>query len=140
MSFLAGRLAAKEGAYFLQESKQAVSRLASQKKLSPLPISSSSSSPEALSDVLPEVLRHSLPSKIFQDLSVSTSSQYSASKWVLHFDPNKVSSVSSDVLNPLRAFVSLPQVSFGPKRSYFFPPFSQFLCICFFLVDLMVSK
>ncbi|KAL7000045.1 hypothetical protein U1Q18_001194 [Sarracenia purpurea var. burkii] len=114
MSFLAGRLAATEGAYFLQESKHAVGRLA-QKTKTKLP--STSQSPienEALADVLPEVLRHSLPSKIFQsppDSSLSTSS-----KWVLESHPNDSSSVSRDALNPLRAYVSLPQVTFGPKR------------------------
>jgi hypothetical protein len=66
--------------------------------------------------VLPEVLRHSLPSKIFgkpyEPSSLSTSS-----KWALRSDhPNSSSTVSPDVLNPLRAYVSLPQVTFGPKR------------------------
>ncbi|KZV31379.1 hypothetical protein F511_05483 [Dorcoceras hygrometricum] len=88
MSFLAGRLASTEGAYFLQESKQTV-------------------------------LRHSLPPKIFQSsLENSNSSTLSSpSKWVLQSDPTNVGVVvSSDALNPLRAYVSLPQVTFGPKR------------------------
>jgi hypothetical protein len=115
MSFLPGRLAGAEGAYFLQESKRAVTRLA--QKTKPNLQSSTSPSPiqnEALADVLPEVLRHSLPSKIFQpppDSSLST-----ASKWVLQSHPNNSSSVSRDALNPLRAYVALPQVTFGPKR------------------------
>ncbi|PSS16135.1 Ribosomal RNA small subunit methyltransferase [Actinidia chinensis var. chinensis] len=116
MSFLAGRLAATEGAYFLQESKHAVGRIVqNQKTKSRLP--STPQSPieyEAHADVLPEVLRHSLPSKIFQpppDSSLST-----ASKWVLQSDPNNMSLVSRDALNPLRAYVSLPQVTFGPRR------------------------
>ncbi|XP_058220373.1 uncharacterized protein LOC131330715 [Rhododendron vialii] len=116
MSFLPGRLAGAEGAYFLQESKHAVTRLV--QKAKPNLSSRASQSPigndEAQADVLPEVLRHSLPSKIFQpppDSSLST-----ASKWVLQSDPNNSSSVSRDVLNPLRAYVSLPQVTFGPKR------------------------
>ncbi|KAI8551983.1 hypothetical protein RHMOL_Rhmol06G0229900 [Rhododendron molle] len=116
MSFLPGRLAAAEGAYFLQESKHAVSRLV--QKAKPNLSSRASQSPvgndEAQADVLPEVLRHSLPSKIFQpppDSSLST-----ASKWVLQSDPINSSSVSRDALNPLRAYVSLPQVTFGPKR------------------------
>ncbi|KAF3443432.1 hypothetical protein FNV43_RR13114 [Rhamnella rubrinervis] len=120
MSFLAGRLAGKEGAYFLQESKKAVGRLASQKKPPLTPSSQVSSSPvvehESQADVLPEVLRHSLPSKIFQESSDSTSSLYSASKWVLNSDPNNRYSVYAEALNPLRAYVSLPQVTFGPKR------------------------
>lgn len=118
MSFLPGRLAGAEGAYFLQESKHAVSRLV--QKAKPNLSSRASQSPigndEAQADVLPEVLRHSLPSKIFQpppDSSLST-----ASKWVLQSDPNNSSSVSRDALNPLRAYVSLPQVTFGPKRSF----------------------
>uniref|UniRef100_A0A5B7ATX2 Uncharacterized protein n=1 Tax=Davidia involucrata TaxID=16924 RepID=A0A5B7ATX2_DAVIN len=119
MSFLAGRLAGTEGAYFLQESKHAVSRLIQKNKTKlPSPQSPSNASSsienEAQADILPEVLRHSLPSKIFQpppDSSLST-----ASRWVLHSDPNNVSSVSPAALNPLRAYVSLPQVTFGPKR------------------------
>ncbi|KAM7495231.1 hypothetical protein LguiB_029840 [Lonicera macranthoides] len=71
---------------------------------------------ETGSDVLPEVLRHSLPSKIFQPPPDSTLS--GGSKWALSSsDPNNVYySVSPDALNPLRAYVSLPQVTFGPKR------------------------
>ncbi|KAA8524731.1 hypothetical protein F0562_011154 [Nyssa sinensis] len=119
MSFLPGRLAGTEGAYFLQESKQAVSRLV-QKNKTKLPSSSSPSNDsslienEAQADILPEVLRHSLPPKIFQPLSDSSLS--TASKWVLYTDPKKISSVSQDALNPLRAYLSLPQVTFGPRR------------------------
>ncbi|KAB1200861.1 hypothetical protein CJ030_MR0G006091 [Morella rubra] len=124
MSFLAGRLAGKEGAYFFHESKTAVSRLAqkntTQKKPSSLPGPSSSSTSsngalqEAQADVLPEVLRHSLPSSIYNQ--ASDSSSLSTSKWVLHSDPNNMSSSSAEALNPLRAYLSLPQVTFGPKR------------------------
>lgn len=136
MSFLGGRLAGIEGSYFLQESKHAVGRLLEKKKnssnnklLLPNPNSPSSSSsssscledPVAQSEILPEVLRHSLPSKIFQpapDSSISTSP-----KWVLPSDPKNVSSsLSPDVLNPLRAYASLPKhVTFGPKRSFLCP-------------------
>ncbi|EYU43125.1 hypothetical protein ABFS82_08G116500 [Erythranthe guttata] len=131
MSFLAGRVAGAEGAYFLQESKQAVARiLQTQKKnnntklLNPIPEENNellpSSSSSSAADVLPEVLRHSLPSKFFYSpLQNSSSSSFSdTSKWVLKPDP-KVgvnSGVSPDALNPLRAYVSLPQVTFGPKR------------------------
>ncbi|KAH8489519.1 hypothetical protein H0E87_024950 [Populus deltoides] len=120
MSFLAGRLAGKEGAFFFQESKHAVNRLAEKSattvKNLPPPSSSSTIEHESQADVLPEVLRHSLPSKIFgkpyEPSSLSTSS-----KWALRSDhPNSSSTVSPDVLNPLRAYVSLPQVTFGPKR------------------------
>ncbi|KAJ7960351.1 Coiled-coil protein [Quillaja saponaria] len=124
MSFLAGRLAGKEGAYFFQESKQAVSRLAQKNSVSKnlegassTPAASLSAEQETGADVLPEVLRHSLPSKIFKDQQLaSDSSSLSTSKWVLHSDPKNGFSVSPDALNPLRAYVSLPQVTFGPKR------------------------
>ena len=71
---------------------------------------------EAQADVLPEVLKHSLPFKIFGQPSYSSSIS-KASKWALHSDPNNASISSPDALNPLRAYVSLPQVTFGPKRS-----------------------
>ncbi|XP_077211501.1 coiled-coil protein [Tasmannia lanceolata] len=122
MSFLPGRLASTEGAYFLQESKHAVGRLA-QKIPSP---SKSVSNPnskttiirgeeEGQADVLPEVLRHSIP---FTALKPPTDSSLStSSKWLLdRASSSHSSSVSYDAVNPLRAFVSLPQVTFGPKR------------------------
>lgn len=122
MSFLAGRLAGKEGAYFFQETKQAVGRLA-QKKSTQKPSSlsgPSSSQEEAKADVLPEVLRHSLPAKIYyqplNSSSSSSSSSISTSKWVLQSDPNNASSSSAKALNPLRDYLSMPQVTFGPKR------------------------
>lgn len=121
MSFLAGRLAGKEGAYFFQESKHAVAKLAQKnttQKPSSLPASSSSSNKaqhEAQADVLPEVLRHSLPSKVYYQ-PLDSSSSLSTSKWELHLDPNNGSSLSAEALNPLRAYLSLPQVTFGPKR------------------------
>ncbi|XP_042485815.1 uncharacterized protein LOC122066058 isoform X2 [Macadamia integrifolia] len=123
MSFLAGRLASTEGAYFLQESKHAVGRLAEKTTKKKLPSdnnpSNDSSSSlvvdnEAQADVLPEVLRHYLPSKLFEQ--PSNSSLFTASKWAIYIDPNKPSPVSADALNPLRAYLSLPQVTFGPKR------------------------
>ncbi|KAJ9170044.1 hypothetical protein P3X46_018180 [Hevea brasiliensis] len=117
MSFLAGRLAGKEAAYFFQESKHAVNRLA--EKSIPtsknLPSSPLSSEHESQADVLPEVLRHSLPSYIYGKPSDS-SSLSTASKWALHSHVSKASTVSPDALNPLRAYLSLPQVTFGPKR------------------------
>ncbi|KAL3849001.1 hypothetical protein ACJIZ3_010883 [Penstemon smallii] len=124
MSFLAGRLASTEGAYFFQESKQAVTRMLQNQK-NTTPLKSSSSSPptteaSTAADVLPEVLRHSLPPKIFNSSSeISNTSSFSkSSKWVMASDPNNKngSFVSSDALNPLRGYVSLPQVTFGPKR------------------------
>ncbi|KAH1211706.1 hypothetical protein GmHk_14G040091 [Glycine max] len=116
MSFLAGRLAGKEAAYFFQESKQAVGKLAQK---NPLPKTNNNNlnfhEGYDPADVLPEVLRHSLPSKVFRN-EEATSFSFSASKWVLHSDPKTQSSVSPDALNPLRAYLSLPQVTFGPKR------------------------
>ena len=126
MSFLAGRLAGKEAAYFLQESKHAVGKLAQKNsasnKIEGASLSAPVASPEleANADVLTEVLRHSLPAKIFKD-ETSGSSSFSASKCVLHSDPKNRSYVSPDALNPLRAYVSLLQVTFGPKRFHFFP-------------------
>ncbi|KAF5741420.1 Coiled-coil domain-containing protein 21 putative isoform 2 [Tripterygium wilfordii] len=121
MSFLAGRLAGKEGSYFLQESKHAVNRLAEKINAKPtnpskLP-SPAPPSPEidSQADVLPEVLRHALPSKIFSQPS-DPSSFSRTSKWALHSDPKAIRTVSLDKLNPLRAFLSFPQVTFGPKR------------------------
>lgn len=126
MSFLAGRVAGNEGAYFFQESKKAVGRLVAQKKTqSPSPsLPTTQPSPpaadhESQADVLPEVLRHSLPSKLFQETSQSTPSIYSTSKWGLPSDPNSVVSLNDKALNPLRAYLSLPQVTFGPRRSFF---------------------
>ncbi|KAK4714066.1 hypothetical protein R3W88_019973 [Solanum pinnatisectum] len=119
MSFLAGRLAGKEGAFFFEESKHAVTRLAQKINKNPTssPSNSNSVNQESSSpDVLPEILRHSLPSKIFHSPSSADSSLSHTSKWVLPTDPNRTNSVSPDALNPLRAYVSLPQVTFGPKR------------------------
>lgn len=137
MSFLAGRSAAIEGAYFLQESKQAVNRLANKLKpkfdSSPLPPSpssiNSSKSFEKIgvenqvetADVLPEILKHKLPPNIYLSSSApvanSSHSRFHASKWVVQTDPKKnTTSVSVDALNPLRGYVSLPQVTLGPRR------------------------
>ncbi|XP_015081619.1 uncharacterized protein LOC107025348 [Solanum pennellii] len=117
MSFLAGRVAGKEGAFFFEESKHAVTRLAQKINKNPTSSNSNSLNQESSSpDVLPEILRHSLPSKIFHSPSSADSSLSNTSKWVLPTDPNRTNSVSPDALNPLRAYVSLPQVTFGPKR------------------------
>lgn len=124
MSFLAGRLAGKEGAFFFEESKHAVTRLAQKIKPSNSIAAAKNQELAASPDVLPEILRHSLPSKIFQCHTSADSSLSGASKWALPTDPNKTTSVSPDALNPLRAYVSLPQVTFGPKRFFFFSFFS----------------
>ncbi|XP_068656042.1 uncharacterized protein [Aristolochia californica] len=120
MSFLAGRLASTEGAYFLQESKQAVVKLAQK-----LPPSTSTSKAVKLtdpsdgdkSDVLHEVLRHSLPPSTFSPPAASSLS--TASRWVVAPPPISSAKASPDAINPLRAFTSLPQVTFGPKRWQF---------------------
>ncbi|KAG6514089.1 hypothetical protein ZIOFF_024429 [Zingiber officinale] len=117
MSFLAGRLAATEGAYFLHESKNVVSRHA--QKLPPTPLPSLPVAAEArskIADVLPEILRHDVPLK---GISTADASSLSASsKWLVRGSSSSSSSmVSPDSLNPLRAYVSLPQATFGPKRS-----------------------
>lgn len=129
MSFLAGRLAGKEAAYFFQESKQAVGKLAQKnpvsKNLEGLPSSAASAAEHEghhHADVLPEVLRHSLPSRVFRnDAVLESASSFSPPKWVLPSNPKAASSVSPDALNPLRAYISLPQVTFGPKRFLFIP-------------------
>ncbi|KAL9263953.1 hypothetical protein AKJ16_DCAP22133 [Drosera capensis] len=64
MSFLAGRLTAKEGAYFLDQSKQAITCLAPRATATTPPPATTTSPPSA--DVLPEVLRHSLPPSILR--------------------------------------------------------------------------
>ncbi|XP_039010394.1 uncharacterized protein LOC120139143 [Hibiscus syriacus] len=113
------RQAAIEAAFFFQETKQAVNRLAEKtpKNLSsnPPPLEQ-----QAQADVLPEVLKHSLPSKVFRQPS-DPSSLSRASKWALHSNPNNGSGSSPDALNPLRAYLSFPQVTFGPKRSQLWP-------------------
>lgn len=130
MSFLAGRLAGKEAAYFIQESKHAVGRLLQKNTTQkfpaqPPPSSHSPADGELQADILPEVLRHSLPSKIFREQSADSNGSLVTSKWVLPSDPNR-RSVSSDALNPLRAFLTLPQVTFGPKRFVSLP-----ICLSF---------
>ncbi|GKV24810.1 hypothetical protein SLEP1_g34376 [Rubroshorea leprosula] len=60
-------------------------------------------------------MRHSLPSKIF-GLPSDPSSLSTSSKWVLRSESHGASTVSPVALNPLQAYVSLPQVTFGPKR------------------------
>jgi hypothetical protein len=138
MSFLAGRLAGKEAAYFFQESKQAVTKLAQKNNHNHNPISKPNAAADEYlqdhADVLPEVLRHSLPSKLFRDETVTATSS-SFSKWVLPSDHKLRSSVSPDALNPLRGYVSLPQVTFGPRRLFLSSSFSIFQFLCGYLID-----
>uniref|UniRef100_A0A0D9WNS6 Uncharacterized protein n=1 Tax=Leersia perrieri TaxID=77586 RepID=A0A0D9WNS6_9ORYZ len=113
MSFLAGRLAAKEGSYFLQESKHAAGRLA-EKLPSPAPGAATAAASQPSPDVLPEILRHSVPIKATPppgEPSLST-----ASRWSLPPGGAEPAGLSPDALNPLRSYISLPQATFGPKR------------------------
>ncbi|KNA09906.1 hypothetical protein SOVF_149260 [Spinacia oleracea] len=115
MSFLAGRLAGKEAAFFFEESKCAVTRLAEKTPKTKTPQFPNSPSTESqAADILPEILRHSLPAKFYRTELPSDSSI----KWALRNPSNGDlgNSVSPDVLNPLRGFLSLPQVTLGPKR------------------------
>ncbi|KAI3988067.1 hypothetical protein MKX01_011856 [Papaver californicum] len=113
MSFLARRSASAEGAYFYRESKLAVSRLVEKnKKNNPNYASSLNSSisvvkNETQADVLPEILKHSLPLKISEPFSESSIS--TASKWNLPRDATKVHSLSNEAINPIRSYVTLPQ-------------------------------
>lgn len=123
MSILAGRLAGKEAAYFFEESKHAVSRLVEKNPktlTTPNPNSLSAPSSVESADILPEVLRHSLPPKVFRQPEFSDSSfpLSNSSKWAIRSPKSNThsSSVSPDVLNPLRGYLSLPQVTFGPTR------------------------
>lgn len=124
MSFLAGRSAAAEGAYFLQESKQAVERLSrkypSSSSSSPSIPTKTHASEAETADVLHEVLRHSIPIKpSHHHPQSSLPSLSTSSKWRPSSSSSSSShlSLSSDAVNPLRAYVSMPQVTFGPKRS-----------------------
>ncbi|KAM3188758.1 hypothetical protein ACQJBY_067616 [Aegilops geniculata] len=112
MSFLAGRLAAQEGAYFLQESKLAAGRLAAK-----LPASARGprpASPPPSPDVLPEILRHSVPIRPTPPPADPT--LYGSTRWALPPGGAEAAGVSPDVMNPLRSYVALPQATFGPKR------------------------
>ncbi|KAG8076214.1 hypothetical protein GUJ93_ZPchr0006g40970 [Zizania palustris] len=113
MSFLAGRLAAKEGAYFLQESKHAAGRLAEK-----IPVPASAPGPATAQqpspDVLPEILRHSVPIKATPPPGEPSLS--ASSRWAIPQGGAEAAGLSPDVLNPLRSVVSLPQATFGPRR------------------------
>ncbi|KAK8948125.1 hypothetical protein KSP40_PGU021827 [Platanthera guangdongensis] len=108
-----------EGSFFLQESKLIVGRLS--EKFTPstsgeAAADSSTSIIEEPIDVLPEILRHTIPiranAKTTTKPSLSTNS-----KWLLKNSyPTPASTLSSDALNPLRANASIPQATFGPRR------------------------
>lgn len=130
MNFLAGRLAATESAYFLQESKHAVGRLSEKKKLSAPSKTTSmptkTNEEEGQGDVLHEILRHSIPIKGFHYQPTSLPSISTASKWQASPSSSSSRSPSHNAHNPLREVLCLPQVTFGPRRSGFLSP-------CFFL-------
>lgn len=131
MSFLAGRLASAEGSYFLQESKQAVTRFREKNLKSCLNIVKPIDCEIVSADVLPEILRHSLPAKMFSSPADSASSISKASKWALKPEPNIESGLglSAEAISPLRGYVSLPQVTLGPKKFVLFSRFFiLFLC------------
>ncbi|KAK1274645.1 hypothetical protein QJS04_geneDACA019004 [Acorus gramineus] len=114
MSILARRVAASEGAYFFEESKHLVHRLSQTLPPSPPLPTDVPTQTASKADVLPEILRHSVPLSTTTHSS-SSSSSFNHSKWVI--DSGKAaSSRSLDASNPLRAYVSLPQVTFGPRR------------------------
>lgn len=132
MSFLAGRLAGTEGAFFAQQSKIAAARL--REKLGDADSPSTSAAKkignysDSKADVLPEILSHSMPPYTYsgQDVSASSSLCMQSSLASVpslstrgkggggsdqlggYHDPN--------VMNPLTAWVSLPRATFGPKR------------------------
>ena len=113
MSFLAGRMAAaKEGAYFLHESKTAVGRLAEKLPASASAPGGASAPPSP--DVLPEILRHSVPIKGTPPPAQPTLS--ASSRWAIPPGSAEAAGLHPDALNPLRSYVSLPQATFGPKR------------------------
>ncbi|KAH8940781.1 hypothetical protein BDL97_14G002600 [Sphagnum fallax] len=136
MSFLAGRLAATEGAFFTQHSKQAAIALRQKIDSSPSPSSSSpkpspnnNGFPVILSaseaDVLPEVLRHSLPlqhvPRVPQTQSATAPSSLAASLnlTLATREGAKTGGPSGDGLRhglPVELFATAPQTFLGPKR------------------------
>ncbi|CAA6670591.1 unnamed protein product [Spirodela intermedia] len=120
MSVLGRRLAGTEGAYFLRESKNAAGRLAAQNKKGTgnrkpsVGVIVGGAAAENLADVLPEVLRHSIPLRPEQD--VVSSSLAEGCKWTLGKDVPASFPRQGGAMNPLREYVSLPQVTLGPKR------------------------
>lgn len=131
MSFLAGRLAATEGAFFNQHSKQAA--IALKQKLNPNSTPSSTSNPNlapggssSQADVLPEVLRHSLPitphsaAELVQQVESAPAATSIAATINLTLNPRRAVGVKHD--GGLRGAVavehlaSVPQTTFGRKK------------------------
>lgn len=127
MSFLAGRLAATEGAFFSQNSKQAALALKQKLKSNPPAINPHSNPAPSVTnasqaDVLPEVLRHSLPIGYGVAAELETASTPSpsslASSLKLTLNPRRVAKdgirrdgVSGGVA--VEHFASVPQTTFG---------------------------
>lgn len=130
MSFLPGRLAASEGAFFNQHSKQVAIALREKLKIStPNPASpkSETSLKPSQADVLPEVLRHSLPisptaAELRANISTSTparSSLAASLKSVLK--PRTVAqdgTVRTGItsIEAVDHFASVPRTSLGRKK------------------------
>ncbi|CAN6245408.1 unnamed protein product [Urochloa humidicola] len=64
-------------------------------------------------DVLPEILRHSVPIKGTPPPAEPSLS--ASSRWTLPPGSAEGAGVHPDALNPLRSYVSLPQATYGPK-------------------------
>ncbi|XP_024361790.1 uncharacterized protein [Physcomitrium patens] len=133
MSFLAGRLAATEGAFFNQHSKQAAVALKQKLKTSTPPnsVSETSNSESVLklsrADVLPEVLRHSLPiaptTEALQAVDVASaparSSLATSLKSILSPRPLSQDGAVRTGFPSIQVvdhFASVPQTSLGRKK------------------------
>lgn len=124
MSFLARRVAASEGAFFSQTSKESIAKLREKAARSSSPkcveSASVSSHEEGNADVLPEILQHSLPEQQFDGLlpspfSPSPSSLAASLSSSVHSSPSS-SHHRMDTNGPLSFLPTLPQASFGPSR------------------------
>eukprot|EP00252_Welwitschia_mirabilis_P012299 TRINITY_DN2729_c0_g1_i1.p1 TRINITY_DN2729_c0_g1~~TRINITY_DN2729_c0_g1_i1.p1 ORF type:complete len:230 (-),score=50.21 TRINITY_DN2729_c0_g1_i1:274-963(-) len=122
MSFLSTRMIgrAKEGAYFAQQSKVAVSRM--KEKIGSSETTSAVTTPEAQADVLPEILSHSLPSEATEqkDSSLYSDASLASSSVIARTNKEGTDSVhphhDPEAINPLNAVLVFPKATFGPKR------------------------
>eukprot|EP00250_Pteridium_aquilinum_P001418 c11613_g1_i1 orf=44-847(+) len=128
MSFLAGRLAATEGAYFSQTTKETIAKLREKAATSSSPkvVESSSGSASlpphnaANADVLPEILQHSLPEQQQYDGLLPSPFSPSPSSLAASFtrpaNPRSSLSYIRGDTTGIAFLPSLPQASFGPRR------------------------
>uniref|UniRef100_A0A453R8B3 Uncharacterized protein n=1 Tax=Aegilops tauschii subsp. strangulata TaxID=200361 RepID=A0A453R8B3_AEGTS len=102
------------GCILPQESRNAAGRLA--QKLPASEHGPRPAPPAPSPDVLPEILRHTMPLR--PTLPPPNSTLYGPTRWALPSGGAEAAGVSPDVLNPLRSYVALPQATFGlgPKR------------------------